>query len=115
MPFYRCLISTLSSFRTRAQARSLAVVIAGHNAEWVANLQAKGSRQRSRGALAPELCHVAPLPDAGRTPASGGGGAAGGARDLRDPFRRALRSARLHAHGLDPVTRGGRLRGVRAQ
>ena len=31
------------------------------------------------------------------------------------PFRRALRSARLHAHGLVPVTRGGRLRGVRAQ
>src|SRR6185312_14315658 len=32
----------------------------------------------------------------------------GGARGLRGPFRRALRSARLHAHGPSPVTRGDR-------
>lgn len=67
-------------------------------------------RHRSRGAIAPELCHAAPLPSKrGAAPVTGAGGAAGGARGLRDPIRRALRSARLHAHGSPPVTRGDRI------
>jgi hypothetical protein len=61
----------------------------------------------SRRVTRPSYDHIAP--PRGRIPANGGdGGAAGGARGLRDPFRPALRSAGLHAHGPPPVTRGDR-------